>query len=604
MSTASAGGLGSQLQVSNELPEPIANGSIANGAPANLFVKRKASISLKQDEDDRTQTRRSSTTQDRRLSAWSSEPVVTLQVPVANGFANEPLQGRLQEQYDNFEDGVVLSRIIAAQMGQPELSSSDRNIMRSKTFKVWQALQYFCHSTTFHGVPHIAASRSLVRIAYWSILLIVALCLMIYAIVAISQAYFAFNSYIIEEQNFVERLKFPAVTICNLNQYSKSAVQELLNYTEEQLFNTVLFADLVSTRQELTKYRSADINETARTLSEDTAEFASAGFTAFSHKIENMLWSCYHNDQPCSVDNFTSFNNINGKCFTFNGNTSSVLYTRTPGSTYGLELVLNAEQYEYFLGNPNSVGFKVYIHRQGDIPYLGEHAGFTASPGVHTDVVLTAEAFSYLEPPQGLCRKNLKLDYYKIYTRRACLDECMTKFIVRSCGCRRHYMPGDAPVCIANEIAFCFPNASRNFSYIQCDCPIPCEIPESYKHELSYSVYPSQHYPALLERTGALNNRTALPDFVLTYDSQNDMTRLNENGTLEFFRENFLKITIYYNELMMSRYKETLEYQTFQYIADFGGHLGLFTGAGFLTLFEFMEVFLGVLYPTDTDNRR
>ena len=478
--------------------------------------------------------------------------------------------------------------------------------MRSKTFMVWQALQHFCHNTSFHGVPHIAASRSLVRIAYWSILLIMSLGLMIYAMVAISQAYFAYNTYIIEEQNLEERLKFPAVTICNLNQYKKSATQKVLNYTEEQLFNIILFADFISTRQELTKhYSSVDINRLAAVVDEDIGAFASAGqFTAFSHRIEDMLWTCYYNNQPCSVDNFTSFVNINGKCFTFNSDADNVLYMTTPGSTYGLELVLNVEQYEYFYGRSDSVGFKVYIHRQGDLPYLGEHVGFTVSPGVHTDVVLTTETFSYLEPPQGACRKNLKLDYYDIYTRRACLDECLTKFIVKECQCRRYYMPGDAPLCGANETAFCFNNALSQFSYTQCDCPIPCEIPESYKHELSYSLYPSRHYPALLERTGSLNNRTALPDFVLTYDNETNVTRLNENGTLEFFRENFLKITLHYNQLTMSTYTEILEYQTFQYIADFGGHLGLFTGAGFLTLFEVMEVCLGVLYPAETENHR
>ena len=584
---ASAGGLGSQQEVLNGSPEPIANA----GVEANLFVvNRRPSFTFKQEGDDRTCTHM------RRLSVWSSEPAITLQVPAAN----EYLQDRLQAQYDFFDpkDGVLLSRTIAAQMGQAELSPSDRKILRSKTFKVWQALQYFCHSTTFHGVPHIAASRSLVRIAYWSILLILALCLMIYAIVAVSCAYFAYNAYIIEKQNLSRELKFPAVTICNLNPYPKIAIQTALNYTEEQLFNIILFGDLISTRQELTKHLSVNISQLAAELAEDTEGFVSSGFTTFSHKLENMLWSCYYNDQPCSVDNFTTFDNINGKCFTFNGDTNNVLYTRTPGSMFGLELVLNAEQFEYYVAESDSVGFKVYIHRQGDIPYLGEHAGFTVSPGVHTDVVLTTEAFSYLEPPQGSCRKNLKLDYYEIYTRRACLDECMTKFIVRSCGCRRQYMPGDAPVCGVNEAAFCFPNASRRFTYTQCDCPIPCEIPESYKHELSYSVYPSQHYPAHLERTGALNK---LPDFVLTYDSQNNVTRLNENGTLGFFRENFLKVTLYYNQLTMSKYTEILEYQTFQYIADFGGHLGLFTGAGFLTLFEFMEVCLGVLYPADTD---
>jgi len=73
---------------------------------------------------------------------------------------------------------------------------------------------------------------------------------------------------------------------------------------------------------------------------------------------------------------------------------------------------------------------------------------------------------------------------------------------------------------------------------------------------------------------------------------------------LEFFRENFLKITLYYNQLTMSTYTEVMEYDTWQYIADFGGHLGLFTGAGFLTLFEVMEVCLGVMYPAEADNRR
>jgi len=577
-SSAVAGTLGSQLQAPSE---PIADPT------ADLFVvNRRPSFA-----GDRMQAR--------RFSAWSSEPAITLQVPTY-----EPLQNRLQDQYDTAEDGVLLSRIIAAQMGQPELSSAERRIMRTRAFMVWNATQYFCSSTSFHGVPHIAASKSAVRIVYWSVLLLVALCLMMLAIVKISMAYFAYNSYIIQEQNLEDKLKFPAITICNLNPYSKSAVQEALNYTEEQIFNAILFGDLISTRQELTKHLNVTLSDLLGEISNDTAAFAAAGFTAFSHKIENMLWSCYYNDTPCSVDNFTSFDNLDGKCFTFNGDTSNALFTTTPGSAHGLQLVLNTEQYEYFFGQADSVGFKVYIHKQGDLPYLGEHEGFTVSPGVHTDVTLTFESYSYLEPPEGMCRRNLKLDYYEIYTRQACLDECMTKFIVTSCGCRQFYMPGDAPFCNANDVALCFLNASRDFKYTQCDCPLPCEIPESYKHELSYSMYPSQHYATLLERLGVLNNRTALPDFVLTYDSENNVTRLNGNGTLEFFRENFLKITFYFNQLTITKYTEVLEYQTFQYIADFGGHLGLFTGAGFLTFFEFMEVCLGVLYPAETDNHR
>ena len=44
--------------------------------------------------------------------------------------------------------------------------------------------------------------------------------------------------------------------------------------------------------------------------------------------------------------------------------------------------------------------------------------------------------------------------------------------------------------------------------------------------------------------------------------------------------------------------EEGLEYSTFQFIADFGGHIiGLFTGAGFLTIFEIIQLCCGLIKP-------
>ena len=544
----------------------------------------------------------------RRESLWStcSQPALTLNVPTASheGSTTSLLpQDQLHQQYDKVDsnEGILLSSIIAGQLGHPDLTKAERKIIQTNKFKVWRGLQYFCQSTSFHGLPHIAAShRSFTRTAYWMTLLFIALGLLIWAVTSISIDYFDYTTFIVREQKFPDSLKFPAVTVCNLNRYAKSKFQENLNYNEDQIFQATVFADALSTRSIL----NVDINltESAAAFTNDVAAFAAGGFTQFSHDIENMLWSCYFNNTPCSVSNFTTKINVNGKCFTFNDNTSETHYTSTPGAEHGLELVLNVEQYDYFLSSASSVGVKVYIHRQGDFPYFGEHLGFTASPGFHTDVLLNSEEFTYLQPPYGTCQKELRLDYFEIYTREACLDECRTKVLIKSCGCRMFYMPGNATVCSPNDYTLCGFGVLTNFwKNHKCDCPTPCYIPDSYQHTLSYALFPAQHFPSLIERAGVLNNRSpAIPDFILTTDA-NNVTRFNENRTQDFFRDNFLKITLYYNQLSRNSYTEIQEYETFQFIADFGGHLGLFTGAGFLTLFEVIAVCLGVFQPADNE---
>jgi len=492
---------------------------------------------------------------------------------------------------------VLLSKIIAGQLGHPDLTVEEKKIIKTNNFKMWRGVQYFCHSTSFHGLPHIAASKSFIRIAYWTILLFIAFGLLIWAVTSISIAYFKYNTYIIREQKYQDSLKFPAITVCNLNRYAKSKFQKNLNYTEDQIFHAAVFADALSNR----KILNANINLTASAdaFTNDIAAFAAGGFTQFSHDIENMLWSCYFNNQQCSASNFTTRININGKCFTFNDNANEALNTTTPGAEHGLELVLNVEQYDYFLSSASSVGVKVYIHSQGDFPYFGEHLGFTASPGFHTDVLLNSEEFTYLPPPYGTCQKELWLDYFDIYTREACLDECRTKVLIKVCECRMFYMPGNATACSPNDYAHCAFEVLANFwKKYRCDCPISCSIPDSYQHTLSYALFPAQHFPSLIERAGVLNN--AIPDFILSTDANNIM-RFNENVTQDFFRNNFLKITLYYNQLTQNSYTEIREYETFQFIADFGGHLGLFTGAGFLSLFEIIELCLGVFQPADNE---
>ena len=154
----------------------------------------------------------------------------------------------------------------------------------------------------------------------------------------------------------------------------------------------------------------------------------------------------------------------------------------------------------------------------------------------------------------------------------------------------------NATLCTVNDYANCSACFLKKiWEHHECDCPLPCDIPESYNYELSYSAYPGKHFPLLLHKAGVLANTPGIPESI------RKLNATAQNEIFDFFKENIVKITLYYNQLSLNKLTEVTEYGMFEFIADFGGHLGLFTGAGFLTLFEFVELCLGIFYPQTID---
>ena len=68
-----------------------------------------------------------------------------------------------------------------------------------------------------------------------------------------------------------------------------------------------------------------------------------------SHKLSNMLKSCWWQNVECSIDDFKPI--LDGmtlnQCYAFNANDQDPLYTNLPGLYGALRLRLNIEQYEY-----------------------------------------------------------------------------------------------------------------------------------------------------------------------------------------------------------------------------------------------------------------
>ena len=475
---------------------------------------------------------------------------------------------------------------------------NNRFKIRSYTTRLCKILMQFLSITTFQGLPHIANAskkRSYCRLVYWTMLIFIAVGLMSWAVVSVTLEYTEMTTTLQSRQAYRSSIPFPAVTICNQNLFRKSVISNVTNITND----VMSYLNLISGNNVLLghlNYRRF-LQQYGNLLGEDSAFY----YNNSGHQLEDMLLSCRYagEAQQC---NFTQQTSSSGNCYTFNsGHDGSIFYMTEPGYWYGLELILNAEEHEYFIDQSDSVGFKVYIHDQDHFPYYGAIGSFLVSSGQLTQVVLSRVDYKLLTPRfGGQCSDDITLKYFDSYSTISCVSECLTDFIVGLCNCKGEFMPGPARVCKLSDSCL-FDNVVK-FDIDQCNCPIGCEFTTNAKM-LSYGKYPAGHLTDTLNNSGSLELNPVLPDFVISSTADKDGSTtyyLNDQFDEAYIRNNLAKLRIYYDSLLVVTNEEVLDYSLFQFVADFGGHIGLFTGAGFLTLFEIIE--LCFIRSDDTDD--
>ena len=464
-------------------------------------------------------------------------------------------------------------------------------MVEKETTRRWNILFHFFSDTSLHALPLIVnIKRSYYRVVFWIAIMFISLGLMFWALTAVTMQYAEKNTILYSTQHFNERLRFPAITICNKNLYRKSVIGNaevnISNVILNEFSGYSLFADIFGN----TSYYNY------------TTHSAALYFNNSGHQIEQILFYCLYAGNRCTTQNFTQGTSTSGNCHTFNSgeNGSTVLYSIEGGFTFGLELILNAEQYEYFLADSDSVGFNMFIHDQGHFPYYGGVNSFSISPGQSTQVALRKVDYKLQTPAGGgQCNNDITLKYFDSYSRLSCIVECVTDVIVSTCDCKGQGMPGPAPFCQLNDLCMQRTIVER-LDQERCDCPIACES-TIYQKTLSYAKFPADHIALLLNNSNILSSYP-FPDFIISNDTDGngkEFHYLNDNFTESFLSSNFAKVFIYYDELVSTTMEEGLRYTTFQYIADFGGYIGVFTGAGFLTFFEIVDLCYNVIRPID-----
>ncbi|XP_039582427.1 acid-sensing ion channel 3 [Melozone crissalis] len=437
------------------------------------------------------------------------------------------------------------------------------------------SLRAFAHSSSLHGISHVFAYGAVsLRRVLWGGFFLGSLGLLL-LVCAERVAYFLTYPHVTKLDEVAARnLTFPAITICNLNEFRFSKI------TRNDMYHVGELLALLNERYEISNPQLAEPHVLAALR--DKANFKNFKAKPFSmaefynrtgHDLADMLLQCSFRGTGCTARNFTVIFTRLGKCYTFNpgGPGREVLTTLQGGSGNGLELMLNVQQEEYLpvWGDTDEtsfeVGVKVQIHSQDEPPFI-DQLGFGVAPGFQTFVSCQQQRLVYLPPPWGDCKATpIESDFFTNYSLTACRLDCETRYLAENCNCRMVHMPGNANVCTPEQYKECADPAldflvTKDSEY--CACRTPCAMVR-YGKELSMVKIPSKASAKYLAK--------------------------KFNKTEQYIADNVLVLDIFFEALNYEMIEQKKAYEVAGLLGDIGGQMGLFIGASLLTILEIFD---------------
>ncbi|GFS14859.1 amiloride-sensitive sodium channel subunit gamma [Elysia marginata] len=211
----------------------------------------------------------------------------------------------------------------------------------------------------------------------------------------------------------------------------------------------------------------------------------------------------------------------------------------------GLALIIFLENSEYLKGLTSSIGGHVVIHESNTFAFPDKD-GLSLAAGMDISVALRRTHISRLDQPHGDCESGHEFfsTYKHIYTRRTCQKFCEHKLIVTQCGC---YDKEDEEV---HRVLL----LDKKFDWIHRPC-ISLEV-------LIQTLCESR-----------------------SEDECDTYKKIDKRQ----FAQNFLKVSIFYEDLNYENITEQASYELTQFFSDIGGALGLWMGLSVVALLEVLH---------------
>ncbi|XP_067671973.1 amiloride-sensitive sodium channel subunit beta-like [Haliotis asinina] len=480
-----------------------------------------------------------------------------------------------------------------------------------KKMPVLQMLGDFADNTSAHGV------RKLHEKSHWLFKVIWLLLLLTATGNVFMQVWHLINQFerrpvTIKTTIHSRSLKFPTVTLCNLNPFKYSEIQKeefpmetlrqisgILNISLEQ------FGGATQTGQAPVDTETRNITQDAYYSDDTGGEFSVSQFLTeapdqfrtdtlltltetseiqrLAQPMSELLVSCFFAGSPCRHNEFSWFYDLDYmNCFQFprdNSTRSREVYSA--GQVFGLSLILNVDQKEYVPFVTPSAGIRVAIHEYGSSPNLMQK-GLTAPPGFETSIGIRPVIRIHQPHPYGNCETDNP--YGDIQT---CERRCLEDLIEIECECsRRINNPNNITYVCSAAQGGCIKTVIKQMQKgnLTCStCRISCRE-HGYIQRVSMATWPADHYDMALKTV--INKEKSLGDI----DT----------------RKNLVSLNIFFSELIEEVVQEEPAYMWENLQSDIGGQLGLWLGISVLSLCEVVELFLkmiGTCCKSTTDNK-
>ena len=274
--------------------------------------------------------------------------------------------------------GTALDRFRRAGMKARLVQRVNKIVEERLTAK--QIFSRFTKESTLHGFRFIFTKTFYIRRFIWFVITIIMAAMFLKELTDSVKLFFQHPFSTTSTVEYVGRLNFPAISICNLNDFRYS-----------KLNGTALGNVLLKNNQRARFESNSTLDMDGETLS---AKMRSA-----SHRIDDMFISCIwefsnvaaNKAVPCSHLNFSAYQSTNEQtCYTFNSGQPGypLLTLNETGLFHGFEIQLDLETHEY-LSDIQEGGIRVFIHDQEETPFSS--AGFAVPPGFKTFVSLSVQ---------------------------------------------------------------------------------------------------------------------------------------------------------------------------------------------------------------------
>ncbi|KAK7495306.1 hypothetical protein BaRGS_00013488 [Batillaria attramentaria] len=310
---------------------------------------------------------------------------------------------------------------------------------------------FYKDTATIHGVSQIGGKRLYsFRRKVWLVLLLIMVIGLTTLMFLHFQRFSEHPTVTVVSAQVTDILPFPAVTICNLNQFHRNRIprDENLRRLLYRMSDYAYIKDYITSEAVVSNESNADKVDTG----DELREFCVYRITSY----------------PCD-ELFTRTVTDLGVCYTFNADKDRERRNTTDsGSLNGLRVILNIEQDNYYYSTYSQSGIKVVLHEPDEAPIM-LNRGFFVRPGTCTDVAIRREqtfrlAYPYKAFGHSYCVDTEAADFETPLTRYqnfsysgiTCLRDCFVGRLVEKCGCRHFYEYGTEDFCSVEQLQNCY----------------------------------------------------------------------------------------------------------------------------------------------------